>query len=257
MLRFGIHDQIKVLTSCGYWETFTSEHSWTRVGQWLYEVVIRHILYAINKDNWGFFRWRLRWCWGSWCRRTPATWPPTWTATSARSGNSKEPDFNINIVLLSWRHRSSATRYTTYVFIIPMKIIVFFIAMVRMFFVEKMTTNWTKGSSPMVRQYHLSPLQSDRLFRGGTELNIIWDIYEISDKFTLQSFSCAALLWKPHVGYHFNWFFWGELLVTLEQQKLIPLQGYHWKRDVWHCNYENGATSFQRRGVQILNHLQI
>ena len=93
MLRFGIHDQIKVLTSCGYWETFTSEHSWTRVGQWLYEVVIRHILYAINKDNWGFFRWRLRWCWGSWCRRTPATWPPTWTATSARSGNSKEPDF--------------------------------------------------------------------------------------------------------------------------------------------------------------------
>ena len=91
--HFGVHDQIKVLTSCGYWETFTSEHSWTRVGQWLYEVVIRHILYAINKDNWGFFRWRLRWCWGSWCRRTPATWPPTWTGTSARSGNSKEPDF--------------------------------------------------------------------------------------------------------------------------------------------------------------------
>ena len=27
-----------MLTSCGYWETFTSEDSWTRVGQWLYEV---------------------------------------------------------------------------------------------------------------------------------------------------------------------------------------------------------------------------
>ena len=50
MLHFGIHDQIKVLTSCGYWETFTSEHSWTRVGQWLYEVDIQHILYAIYKD---------------------------------------------------------------------------------------------------------------------------------------------------------------------------------------------------------------
>ena len=95
MLRFGIHDQIKVLTSCGYWETFTSEHSWTRVGQWLYEVDIQHILYAIYKDlhKWGFFRSKQRWFWGSWCRRTPATWPPTWTATSARSGNSKESDF--------------------------------------------------------------------------------------------------------------------------------------------------------------------
>ena len=51
---------------------------------------IRHILHL---HNLGFFRWRLRWFWGSWCRRTPATWPPTWTATSARSGNSKEPDF--------------------------------------------------------------------------------------------------------------------------------------------------------------------
>ena len=150
------------------------------------------------------------------------------------------------------------TRYTTYVFIIPMKIIVFFIAMVRirMFFaVEKMTTNWTKGSSPMVRQYHFSPLQSDRLFRGGTELNIIWDICEAFDKFTLQSFPCAALFWKSHVGHHFNRFFGGELLVTWEQQNLIPFQGYHWKRYVWHCNYENGATSFQRRGVQILKHL--
>ena len=48
MLHFGIHGQIKVLTSCGYWETFTSEHSWTRVGQWLYEVDIRHILHVIN-----------------------------------------------------------------------------------------------------------------------------------------------------------------------------------------------------------------
>ena len=28
----------QLLTSCGYWETFTSEDSWTRVGQWLYEV---------------------------------------------------------------------------------------------------------------------------------------------------------------------------------------------------------------------------
>jgi hypothetical protein len=27
-----------ILTSCGYWENFTEENSWTRVGQWLYEV---------------------------------------------------------------------------------------------------------------------------------------------------------------------------------------------------------------------------
>ena len=101
----------------------------------------------------------------------------------------------------------------------------------------------------MVRQYHLTPLQSDRLFRGGTELNIIWDICEISDKFISQFFPCAALFWKPHVGHYFNWFFWGELLITLKQQKLIPFQGYHWKRHVWHCNHENGATSFQRRGT--------
>ena len=33
-----ITSTFQVLTSCGYWETFTSEDSWTRVGQWLYEV---------------------------------------------------------------------------------------------------------------------------------------------------------------------------------------------------------------------------
>ena len=32
------HFRLQLLTSCGYWETFTSEDSWTRVGQWLYEV---------------------------------------------------------------------------------------------------------------------------------------------------------------------------------------------------------------------------
>ena len=27
-----------VLSSCGWWETFTCEASWTRLGQWLYQV---------------------------------------------------------------------------------------------------------------------------------------------------------------------------------------------------------------------------
>ena len=82
---------LQLLTSCGYWETFTSEQSWTRVGQWLYEVEKSspHFVFL----NFVFFvfcilylyRWKQRWLWDAWCRRTDS-WPLTWMATHVKSG---------------------------------------------------------------------------------------------------------------------------------------------------------------------------
>ena len=98
------------------------------------------------------------------------------------------------------------TRYTTYVLIIPVKILVFFIAMVGIG--ENKTDvkmSWTPGSSSVVRQHHFSSFQPDRLLRGETKL-----------RRKLTSFLPTAVIWQPQLQHHFCRFSGGEIRIRFK-----------------------------------------
>jgi len=80
-----------VLSSCGWWETFTCEASWTRLGQWLYQV----------KAEMALGRRRLK---------------EDGTLAQDMDGNTRTV-------------RSHVTRHSTYMIVAPIKILVFFVAM--------------------------------------------------------------------------------------------------------------------------------
>ena len=161
-------------------------------------------------------RWKLRWCLVGWCRRT-ATWRLTWMVTHVKSGTFsnlyvKSGNFSRFFILII-SHRSSVTRYTTYVLIIPVKILVFFISMVRK---ETFKTDINRyephaGPPSMVRQHHFSPFQPDRLLWGGTKLRMILICFFLS----------TAFIWQPHLQHHFSWFFGGEIWIWVKKKIFI------------------------------------